>query len=1322
MRSLPPVARLAFVLNAVFLLFASLLFASGAAHAAAGTLIGKTLTRVPGGNNFANRAVVQPDGKILIAGGARFGTMQYQITRYNTNGTIDTTFANGGTVLEPLGPGNGQAFAIALQADGKVVVAGDVTSDRNKFGIARFNTDGSLDLLFGGGGSAVAVGPAGDAGAHAMVIQPDGKIVLGGFSTGATGKKVFTLVRYTSVDTIDTTFGTNGFVIGAEGAVDEEIDSLGLQADGRIVAAGTSANGLRMQRYNADGTIDASWTHTLFPYINGGLDMVVQDADQKIAVVGNVPDGAVSDLGILRVSMVDGAADTTFGSGTCANGPCPGVTATIIGDSGGPTGLALQGTNYLVSGVSFPAFGTSSVVVFRFTSNGTLDTTFGTNGKASAKPTGNGDNGRGIALRANGGIVVAGLANGDHGDTDSLVTVFNPTGQLDNTFNGTGFSRLDVGSMTGEWRATALTGGKIVAAGFTVSETGVKGGVIGRYNADGTLDATFGTAGITTFPLVANAIAVQAVDGKLVVGGTALTGATPSMAFARFTANGALDTTFNGTGTLTIAPASADEEISSVAVQPDGKIVGAGFVTGTFLDSVFVRLTSAGVLDTTFNGSGKLVASSSTGADVVNALAIQADGKIVGGGWAEISGTQDSMTVTRVNQNGTLDTAFGTGGFGTATFTTFTSHGFALTIEPNGKIVIAGNIFNTGNSTDDFAIARFTTTGVLDTTFGTNGLMTNDFGNHNRIFALARLPSGKLLGAGETGGFFSLVQYLDTGALDTTFGTNGSSAAQINAGNDFANALTVGTDGTLFVSGNGSGLLALARFTSDIATTVADLAISQVASPSPAIAGQNVTFTITVSNAGPSAASSVTVTDTLPAGTTLVSASTGCTNASGTVTCNVGALANGATAPLTIVVHTTAAGSITNNASVSAAEADPSTVNNTSAATVTVNAAPPTAADVSITQAASATTVTAGDAVTFTLTVANAGPAAASAVTVTDTLPAGLTVTAMSPSCANGAGTLTCNVGTLAAGASTQLTVTLQTAAAGTLNNTATVSATQSDPNHANNTSSATVTVNPVPAGTVVNLSTRGQAGNGNNVLIAGFIIGGTAPKTVVVVAQGPSLVAGGVTNPLPNPALTLVRSSDQTVIGTNDDWGSAANAAQIQAAGFAPPDAKEAAIMMTLEPGAYTAIVSDLSGATGVGIVGVFAVDHPEVPLINISTRGQVFTGNDVMIAGFIIQGNAPRTVVIQGIGPALTAAGVPNALANPTLTLVRASDGAVIASNDDWQTASNAADIQAAGLAPSDPRESAIMMTLQPGAYTAILAGAGGGTGNGIVGVFTQ
>jgi hypothetical protein len=141
------------------------------------------------------------------------------------------------------------------------------------------------------------------------------------------------------------------------------------------------------------------------------------------------------------------------------------------------------------------------------------------------------------------------------------------------------------------------------------------------------------------------------------------------------------------------------------------------------------------------------------------------------------------------------------------------------------------------------------------------------------------------------------------------------------------------------------------------------------------------------------------------------------------------------------------------------------------------------------------------------------------------------------------------------------------------------------------------------------------------------------------------------------------------------------------------------------------------------VGVVGVYEVDHPEFPLINISTRGQVLTGNNVMIGGFIIVGtssSATQTVAIVATGPSLAAYGITNPLANPTLTLVRQSDQAVIATNDNWQTDPNAAQLQAAGFAPSNPLESGILITLAPGAYTAILSGAGGGTGVGIIGVY--
>ena len=252
----------------------------------------------------------------------------------------------------------------------------------------------------------------------------------------------------------------------------------------------------------------------------------------------------------------------------------------------------------------------------------------------------------------------------------------------------------------------------------------------------------------------------------------------------------------------------------------------------------------------------------------------------------------------------------------------------------------------------------------------------------------------------------------------------------------------------------------------------------------------------------------------------------------------------------------------------------------------------------------------------------------------------------------------------------------------------------------------------------LANISTRGKVLTGEDVMIGGFIIGGTTPKQVAVRARGPSLTAFGVANALANPVLQLY--SGQTVIASNDDWGTAPNAAAIQASGLAPANALEPMILTTLAPGAYTAIVSGSGGGTGVGSVELFEVDHPEVPLINIATRGKVLTGEDVLIGGFIIQGNFPQTVVVRATGPSLASAGVTNALANPLLQLF--SGSTQIAVNDNWGTAANAAQLQASGFAPLHSLESAILITLQPGAYTAIVTGVGGGTGVGIVEVFKQ
>src|SRR5204862_73499 len=204
--------------------------------------------------------------------------------------------------------------------------------------------------------------------------------------------------------------------------------------------------------------------------------------------------------------------------------------------------------------------------------------------------------------------------------------------------------------------------------------------------------------------------------------------------------------------------------------------------------------------------------------------------------------------------------------------------------------------------------------------------------------------------------------------------------------------------------------------------------------------------------------------------------------------------------------------------------------------------------------------------------------------------PAGATFVSASVNC--GQDTLgpnnivQCLPNMIGVGHGAQYNIVLRPTVAGTLTVNADLSSPTFDPVTANNQSSVSVTVNPPTR--LGNISTRGQVVTGSDVMIGGFIVVGASPQPVAIVATGPSLTQYGIANALANPTLTLVRQSDQTVIATNDDWQTGANAAQLQAAGFAPSNALESALYVTLAPGAYTAILSGAGGGTGVGIVGV--------------------------------------------------------------------------------------------------------------------------------------
>jgi len=236
---------------------------------------------------------------------------------------------------------------------------------------------------------------------------------------------------------------------------------------------------------------------------------------------------------------------------------------------------------------------------------------------------------------------------------------------------------------------------------------------------------------------------------------------------------------------------------------------------------------------------------------------------------------------------------------------------------------------------------------------------------------------------------------------------------------------------------------------------------------------------------------------------------------------------------------------------------------------------------------------------------------------------------------------------------------------------------------------------------TTTNLSTRVSVEAGAGVAIAGFIISGSSPKQVLIRGLGASLSNFGIVNPLQDPTLDLHDSTGNT-IATNDDWQTATNANQIPVA-FQPADSHEPAILATLLPGSFTAILRGKNGGSGVGLIEMNDLSTGAASkLTNVSTRGFVGTGGNVMIGGFILNGRSgERQILIRALGPTLAQApfNIAGSLTGPTLILVD-GNGTVVASNDDWKS-SQQNEIQAAGLAPPNGREAAILTTLPTGNF---------------------
>jgi sugar lactone lactonase YvrE len=254
------------------------------------------------------------------------------------------------------------------------------------------------------------------------------------------------------------------------------------------------------------------------------------------------------------------------------------------------------------------------------------------------------------------------------------------------------------------------------------------------------------------------------------------------------------------------------------------------------------------------------------------------------------------------------------------------------------------------------------------------------------------------------------------------------------------------------------------------------------------------------------------------------------------------------------------------------------------------------------------------------------------------------------------------------------------------------------------------------PRALALNIATRLGVQGGENVLIGGFIITDTGGKSVVIRGIGPSLASAGVQGALQDPILELHYPGG--FFNTNDNWKDT-QAAQIQATGLAPSDDRESAFTYNLSPGNYTIVLKGKNNSAGIGLIEVYDIQQSAGRLANISTRGFVGAGDNVMIGGFILGGgNGAARILIRAVGPSLANFGISNPLQNPTVTL-RDINGTLLSYNNDWLE-DNGTEIYLTGISPSNQAESAIVMTLPAGNYTAVVAGLDGGTGIGLVEVY--
>ena len=563
---------------------------------------------------------------------------------------------------------------------------------------AVFAADGDLDPDFGEAGIVSTPFYNANSDVTDMAVQSDGKIVTCGSSTHNENVDVH-LVRFNSDGTLDPSFGENGMVMTDIDGLSNTCSGVAIQSDGKIVAAGKS--------YHPYGSNNDTFI-TLLRYNN------------------------------------DGSLDTSFGTA--------GIVRTNINNDAIEVISLVLINNKIVVGVELVFQSPENFVLIQYEIDGSIDSGFGIDGSVySAIP--NLDSFSAMSVQSDGKVLVAGTINQDIG-----LVRFNNDGSFDTGFGIDGIATADIGEADDYGRDLAVQAdGKIVVVGYTSGETDFDFAVV-RFSASGSLDTGFGVGGVATCDFhgqtdFGQSVAIQS-DGKIVVAGSTTTATGRDVAVARFNSNGLLDEGFGISGKAEYAYESGYGYSTSIVLQGNDIFIGgrwrdyAGSSLELEIHATVICFASGGSLKTNFGSEGIVIIKGVADTQIQDLL-IQSDGKILVAGYTS-SYLFDDIYLARYESDGSLDVTFGDDGIVITSFSERDDQALALTMQSDGKILVAGSSYDEEIHNYRMMIVRYTQDGLLDTSFGNGGVSFFDNGElHCSVMDIAQLSTGKIVIIGQ---------------------------------------------------------------------------------------------------------------------------------------------------------------------------------------------------------------------------------------------------------------------------------------------------------------------------------------------------------------------------------------------------------------------------------------------------------------------------------------------------------------------------------------------------------------------------------------------